>query len=116
VRSGALRGGGGEKTDEKCGGGEAEHVVPLCGSAEPVYTPTLQASAKFAKAQLALPCEIVVGDEGAIVTQLADVDVLVSVGFTAAMAAAAPKLRLLQVPGAGLDRIEPPLNAIDPAG
>jgi phosphoglycerate dehydrogenase-like enzyme len=58
------------------------------------------------KAQLALPCEIVVGDEGAIVAQLADVDVLVSMGFTAAMAAAAPKLRLLQVPGAGLDRID----------
>jgi phosphoglycerate dehydrogenase-like enzyme len=48
----------------------------------------------------------VVGDEGAIVAQLADVDVLVSMGFTAAMAAAAPKLRLLQVPGAGLDRID----------
>jgi hypothetical protein len=68
------------------------------------------------KAQLALPCEIVVGDESAIVAQLADVDVLVSMGFTTAMAAAAPILRLLQVPGAGLDRIEPPLNAIDPAG
>jgi hypothetical protein len=51
------------------------------------------------KAELALPYEIVVGDEGAIVTQLADVDVLASTGFTGAMAAAAPKLRLLQLPG-----------------
>jgi hypothetical protein len=38
VRSGALRGRGGEETDEKCRGDEAEHVVPLCGSADPVYT------------------------------------------------------------------------------
>jgi phosphoglycerate dehydrogenase-like enzyme len=58
------------------------------------------------KAQLALPCEIVLGDENGIVARLADVDVLVSMGFTAAMAAAAPRLRLLQVPGAGLDRID----------
>jgi phosphoglycerate dehydrogenase-like enzyme len=58
------------------------------------------------KAQLALPCEIVLGDESAIIAQLADVDVLVSMGFTAAMAAAAPRLRLLQVAGAGLDRID----------
>jgi phosphoglycerate dehydrogenase-like enzyme len=56
------------------------------------------------KARLALPCEIVVGDESAIAEQLADVDVLVSMGFTAAMAAAAPRLRLLQVAGAGIDR------------
>jgi phosphoglycerate dehydrogenase-like enzyme len=58
------------------------------------------------RAQLTLPCEIVLGDENAIVARLADVDVLVSMGFTAAMAAAAPRLRLLQVPGAGLDRID----------
>jgi phosphoglycerate dehydrogenase-like enzyme len=58
------------------------------------------------RARLGLPCEIVVGDENAIAAQLADVDVLVSMGFTAAMAQAAPRLRLLQVPGAGLDRID----------
>jgi phosphoglycerate dehydrogenase-like enzyme len=58
------------------------------------------------RAQLALPCEIVIGDESAIVARLGDIDVLVSMGFTAAMAAAAPRLRLLQVPGAGLDRID----------
>src|SRR5262249_33661598 len=38
VRSGALRGGGEEETYEKCRGGKAEHVVPLCGNAGPVYT------------------------------------------------------------------------------
>lgn len=56
--------------------------------------------------QLSLPCEVITGDEAAIIPQLADVDVLVSMGFTADMAEAAPRLRLVQVPGAGLDRID----------
>ena len=58
------------------------------------------------RARLALPCELVIDDEAGIVPRLADVDVLVSMGFSAAMAAAAPRLRLVQVPGAGLDRID----------
>jgi phosphoglycerate dehydrogenase-like enzyme len=58
------------------------------------------------RAQLSLPCEVVVGDEGSIIPQLADVDVLVSMGFSVQMAEAALRLRLLQVPGAGLDRID----------
>lgn len=58
------------------------------------------------RAHLHAPCEIVVGDEAGIVASLADVDVLVSMAFTRAMAAAAPRLRLVQVPGAGLDRID----------
>jgi phosphoglycerate dehydrogenase-like enzyme len=58
------------------------------------------------QARLALPCEVVVDDEAGIVPRLADVDVLVSMGFSAAMAGAAPQLRLVQVPGAGLDRID----------
>ncbi len=58
------------------------------------------------RARLAEPCEIVVGNESDIVDHLADVDVLVSMAFTATMAAAAPKLRLVQVPGAGVDRID----------
>jgi phosphoglycerate dehydrogenase-like enzyme len=49
---------------------------------------------------------VIIGDEVAIIPQLADVDVLVSMGFTARMAEAAPRLRLVQVPGAGLDRID----------
>ena len=36
------------------------------------------------RAQLSLPCEVITGDEAAIIPQLADVDVLVSMGFTAA--------------------------------
>ncbi|MGZ5905275.1 MAG: 2-hydroxyacid dehydrogenase [Reyranella sp.] len=56
--------------------------------------------------RLSLPCDVVVDDEAAIVPHLADVDVLVSMGFSAVMAKAAPRLRLVQVPGAGLDRID----------
>jgi phosphoglycerate dehydrogenase-like enzyme len=58
------------------------------------------------RARLSIPCEVVVDDEAAILPRLADADVLVSMGFTKAMAEAAPRLRLVQVPGAGLDRID----------
>jgi phosphoglycerate dehydrogenase-like enzyme len=92
VNAWCIRGTGGKQR-------EMSMKVAFAGS----FAPRL---AEPVKAQLELPCEIVVGDESSIVTQLADVDVLVSMGFTAAMAAAAPKLRLLQVPGAGLDRID----------
>jgi phosphoglycerate dehydrogenase-like enzyme len=66
-------------------------------------------AARFADAvrkRLSLPLEVIVDDEDSIVSQLADVEVLVSMGFSARMAEAAPRLRLLQVPGAGLDRID----------
>lgn len=56
--------------------------------------------------RLTMPCEIVVHDEAGINPHLADADVLVSMGFSAGMADAAPRLRLVQVPGAGLDRID----------
>lgn len=56
--------------------------------------------------RLEIPCEIILGDEREIVSRLGDVDVLVGMGFTREMAAAAPRLRLVQVPGAGLDRID----------
>ena len=57
------------------------------------------------RAHLAVPCEISVADEPGIVSKLAAVDVLVSLGFTREMGAAAGRLKLVQVPGAGLDRI-----------
>ena len=56
--------------------------------------------------RLTIPCEIVSGDEAGIVDQLGTVDVLVSMAFTKEMAAAGSRLRLVQVPGAGLDRID----------
>jgi phosphoglycerate dehydrogenase-like enzyme len=61
---------------------------------------------KSVRAQLPIPCDVVVGDEHGIVAQLADVDVLVSLAFTRDMGEAARRLKLVQVPGAGLDRID----------
>jgi phosphoglycerate dehydrogenase-like enzyme len=59
------------------------------------------------QAHLSLPCEVIADDnEAAILPRLAEADVLVSMGFTRAMAEAGPRLRLVQVPGAGLDRID----------
>jgi phosphoglycerate dehydrogenase-like enzyme len=58
------------------------------------------------RVRLSVPCEVIVEDETAIVDRLADAEVLVSMGFSAAMARAAPRLRLVQVPGAGLDRVD----------
>ena len=55
---------------------------------------------------LTIPCEIVVADEAAIVSRLADIDVLVTMVLTPEMGRAATRLKLVQVPGAGLDRIE----------
>lgn len=58
------------------------------------------------KSHLSIPCDVVVGDEAGMIAELADTDVLVSMGFTKSMAEAGPNLRLVQVPGAGLDRID----------
>lgn len=58
------------------------------------------------RARLRIPCEVTLVDDGAIDPRLGDIDVLVSMAFTREMAAAAPRLRLVQVPGAGLDRID----------
>jgi phosphoglycerate dehydrogenase-like enzyme len=62
--------------------------------------------AEMVRANLSIPHEAVEGDETAILPSLADADVLVSMGFTPPMAEAAPRLSLVQVPGAGLDRID----------
>jgi phosphoglycerate dehydrogenase-like enzyme len=56
--------------------------------------------------RLSLPCELIADDEASIVSRLSDVDVLVSMGFTSHMATHATRLRLVQVPGAGLDRVD----------
>jgi phosphoglycerate dehydrogenase-like enzyme len=54
---------------------------------------------------VAIPCEIIVGSEADILPRLADIDVLVTMVLTAEMGRAAPRLKLVQVPGAGVDRI-----------
>jgi len=65
------------------------------------------------RARLGMPCDVILADEAEIVSQLSDVDVLITLGFTREMGAAAKRLKLVQVPGAGLDRIE---RAALPAG
>lgn len=58
------------------------------------------------RAQCSEPCDIVFGDEATVLPDLADVDILVSMHLTQEIADAAPNLKLVQVPGAGLDRID----------
>ena len=55
---------------------------------------------------LTTPCQIVVASEADILPRLPETDVLVTMGLTAEMARAAARLKLVQVPGAGLDRID----------
>jgi phosphoglycerate dehydrogenase-like enzyme len=65
------------------------------------------------RALLSAPCDVVLCDEAGIVARLPDLDVLVTLAFTREMAAAGRRLKLVQVPGAGLDRID---RAAVPAG
>jgi hypothetical protein len=55
---------------------------------------------------LTTPCKIIVTGEAGIIPRLAEVDVLVTMAFTAEMARSATRLKLVQVPGAGLDQID----------
>jgi phosphoglycerate dehydrogenase-like enzyme len=55
---------------------------------------------------LTTPCEIVRSDEAGIVPRLAEIDVLVTMVLTNEMARTCTRLKLVQVPGAGLDRID----------
>ena len=65
------------------------------------------------RAQLAVPCRVAVEPEAGIAPKLSTTDVVVTMAFTAEMGCAAARLKLVQVPGAGLDRIE---RAALPAG
>jgi phosphoglycerate dehydrogenase-like enzyme len=58
------------------------------------------------RSRLTMPCDLVGDDATSILTHLPDADVLVSMEFSAGMAEAALNLRLVQVPGAGLDRVD----------
>jgi phosphoglycerate dehydrogenase-like enzyme len=58
------------------------------------------------RALLAVPCDVIADDEARIMPCLAEIDVLVSMDFTKEMAEVGRHLRLIQVPGAGLDRID----------
>jgi phosphoglycerate dehydrogenase-like enzyme len=67
------------------------------------FSGTLEPSVR---ARLEMACDVIVGDELGIVPRLSEVDVLVTLAFNREMAAAAKRLKLVQVPGAGLDRID----------
>jgi phosphoglycerate dehydrogenase-like enzyme len=67
------------------------------------FSATLEPSVR---ARLRTRCDVVFGDEVGIVSRLAEVDVLVTLVFNREMAAVAKRLKLVQVPGAGLDRID----------
>ena len=58
------------------------------------------------RAHLTVPCDFVHTDEKNVKDVLSDIDVLVTLVFTNEMGTAAKRLRLIQVPGAGLDRID----------
>jgi len=58
------------------------------------------------RARLTTPAEVILGTESEIAARMAGVDALVSLAFTREMGAAATRLGLVQVPGAGLDRID----------
>ena len=62
--------------------------------------------AERVRAHLTVPCDVIHTDEKNAPSVLPEVDVLVTLVFTAEMAAAARRVRLIQVPGAGLDRID----------
>jgi phosphoglycerate dehydrogenase-like enzyme len=54
---------------------------------------------------LTTACEIIMADETKIASRLQHIDVLVTMAFTTEMGHSAERLKLVQVPGAGLDRI-----------
>ena len=62
--------------------------------------------AERVRAHLAVSCDIVLDSETGVVAHLPDVDVLVTLAFTREMGAAAARLKLVQVPGAGLNQID----------
>jgi phosphoglycerate dehydrogenase-like enzyme len=82
-------------------------------SRSPGPTPRIAFAGTFAarlqdrvRAHLGIPCEMIAADESGIAARLDGVNVLVTLAFTREMGAAARGLRLVQVPGAGLDRID----------
>ena len=65
------------------------------------------------RARLDTPYDVIAADEAGIVSRLSELDVLVTMRFPQDMGRAAGRLKLVQVPGAGLDRID---RAAIPAG
>jgi phosphoglycerate dehydrogenase-like enzyme len=61
---------------------------------------------EWVRRQLSIPCEIAVSEEVGIFSRISEVDVLVTMALTREIGRAASRLKLVQVPGAGLDRID----------
>ena len=68
--------------------------------------PLASSFAERVHAYLSVPCDFIHTDEKNAMDVLPEVDVLVTLIFTREMGASARQLRLIQVPGAGLDRID----------
>src|SRR2546428_8072585 len=81
------------------GGTKAILQVAFAGTFSATLEPTV-------RARLEMPCDVIVADETGIVSQLSDVDVFITLAFPREMGTAAKRLKLVQVPGAGLDRID----------
>ncbi len=60
------------------------------------------------RARIRIPCDVIVDTESGIISRVPELDVLVTAAFTREMGLAARRLKLVQVPGAGLDRIDRP--------
>src|SRR3989441_546520 len=58
------------------------------------------------QAHLGIPCDVIVDDESGIVSRLPEVDVVATLASAGGVGGAARRLNLVQVPGAGLDRID----------
>ena len=72
-----------------------------------VFAGTFAASLETrVRAHLTLPSTVTAADESAVVALMPEVDVLVTMAFSRAMGERAKRLKLVQVPGAGLDRID----------
>jgi phosphoglycerate dehydrogenase-like enzyme len=72
-----------------------------------VFMGTFPASlAAPVRRHLSIACEIAVSDEVGVISRLSEADVLVTLTLTQEIGRAATRLKLVQVPGAGLDRID----------
>src|SRR5215472_16246231 len=72
-----------------------------------VFIGTFPASlAAPVRRHLSIPCEIAVSEEVGVISRPAEAEVLVTLTLTQEIGRAATRLKLVQVPGAGLDRID----------
>ena len=72
-----------------------------------VFMGTFSASlAAAVERHLSIACEIAVSEEVGVISRLSEADVLVTLTLTKEIGRAATRLKLVQVPGAGLDRID----------